>query len=159
MHKHDYNISLCLSVPLSLYRPAGWLLSGMSGLTVSQSGHDLPRLWPGQTGPRSCNRTRNVPLVVFCFVLFHFFVERLEYASLCTCRSKRNHFLGITWGGLHKRTLCECNEIIKAYAVLCVATEDALFFLFSLWLSSSKATENVIYFRSSTFSLWTYFWC
>lgn len=117
--------------------------------------------WPTQTVTWT-NRTEELQQDTecpSCFVSFHFFVEKLEYASLCTCRSKRKHFLGITWGGLHKKTLCECNEIIKAYAVLCVATEDALFFLFSLWLSSSKATENVIYFRSSTFSLWTYFWC
>lgn len=108
----------------------------------------LPELWPGQTGPRSCNRTWNVP---FVFVLFHLFVEKVENSSLCTCWSKRKHFFGNEWGSLHKKHCVTVTNIRKAQAALCVLTDGALFFLFSLWLSSSKPPKMWFILRAALF--------
>lgn len=63
-------LSQLLSVSLTLSPQTCRLTSQWYGRSQCiLRGRDPPRLWPGQTGLRSCNSTWNVP---FVFVLFHF---------------------------------------------------------------------------------------
>ena len=111
----------------------------------------LTRSWPSQTVTWT-NRTEELQQDMefpFCFHFVSPFL--LENSSLCMCWSNGEYF---SWQqtrrSLHKHYMTAV-KIIKALAVLNALTEDALFFLFSLWLSSSKPLK-MIHFKGSTLS-------
>ncbi len=110
-------------------------------------GHDPSRLWPGQTGLRSCNRTWNVPFV-FCFVSL-FCWKGGKFLPLHLSEQKNRSSWQHVRQSLHKKHYVTVTKIIKAQAG--VVSEDALFFLFSLWLVSSKPLKMWFILRAALF--------
>ena len=136
---------------LSVSRPAGWLLSGMAGLSVSSEVVTLPDSDSGQTGLRSCHRTWNVPFFFFFLLLFcfTFLMKRWKIPASSLCPSNRKHFLGNNRGWVYTRNMM---WPFPNYSSSCRSWECiTLCFFFDCRLLSHWNSD--LFWRGSAFSL------
>lgn len=84
----------------------------------------------------------------FSFVFIYFLFKK---------GAKENIFFATNEAEFTKETSCNFQPKLQKLNE-CVVTEDTAYITSPLLLSSSQQNKNVIHFKSSPFSWWTYFW-